>query len=98
MVLFFKNHNVQFVFGLFFAAFAIFLLSSFISFFSKGASDQSAIEIAAASAVDAPVVNTSGKSGAVVAEYLINDCFGWASLVFLPSAHAFFSVFHLYRK
>ena len=84
VVLFFKNHNVQFVFGLFFAAFAIFLLSSFISFFSKGASDQSAIEIAAASAVDAPVVNTSGKSGAVVAEYLINDCFGWASLVFLP--------------
>ena len=82
VVIFFKNHNVQFVFGLLFAAFAVFLLSSFISFFSKGASDHSVIEMA--SAVDASVVNTSGKSGAVVAKYLINDCFGWASLVFLP--------------
>ncbi len=83
-VIFFKNHNVQFVFGLLFAAFAIFLLSSFISFFSKGAADQTALEMAAASVADAPVVNTSGKSGAVVAKYLINDCFGWASLIFLP--------------
>ena len=82
VVIFFKNHNVQFVFGLLFAAFAVFLLSSFVSFFSKGASDHSVIEMA--SAVDASVVNTSGKSGAVVAKYLINDCFGWASLVFLP--------------
>lgn len=84
VVIFFKNHNVQFVFGLLFAAFAIFLLSSFISFFSKGAADQTALEMAAASVADAPVVNTSGKSGAVVAKYLINDCFGWASLIFLP--------------
>ena len=82
VVIFFKNHNVQFVFGLLFVAFAVFLLSSFVSFFSKGASDHSVIEMA--SAVDASVVNTSGKSGAVVAKYLINDCFGWASLVFLP--------------
>ena len=84
VVIFFKNHNVQFVFGLLFAAFAIFLLSSFISFFSKGAADQTVLEMAAASVADAPVVNTSGKSGAVVAKYLINDCFGWASLIFLP--------------
>ncbi len=84
VVIFLKNHNVQFVFGLLFAAFAIFLLSSFISFFSKGAADQTALEMAAASVADAPVVNTSGKSGAVVAKYLINDCFGWASLIFLP--------------
>ena len=84
VVIFFKNHNVQFVFGLLFAAFAIFLLSSFISFFSKGAADQTALEMAAASVADAPVINTSGKSGAVVAKYLINDCFGWASLIFLP--------------
>ena len=83
MVIFFRNHNVQFVFGLLFAAFAIFLCSSFISFFSKGGADHSVLE-AANSAVEGSVVNTSGKSGAIVAKYLINDCFGWASLLFLP--------------
>ena len=80
-VIFFKNHNVQFIAGLLFAAFAIFLLSSFISFFVKGGADHTVLEGAVA-ATD--VVNTSGKGGAVVAKYLINDCFGWASLLFLP--------------
>ena len=83
-VLFFRNHNVQFVLGLIFAAFAIFLCSSFISFFSTGGADQSALEVIAGSEIDKPVSNTSGKGGAVVARFLINDCFGWASLLFLP--------------
>ena len=84
VVIFFRNHNVQFVFGLLFAAFAIFLCSSFVSFFSKGGADYSVLETMAGAAADAPVANTSGKSGAIVAKYLINDCFGWASLLFLP--------------
>lgn len=84
IVIFFKNHNVQFVFGLLFAAFSIFLLSSFISFFSKGGADYSVLESAAGVAADAHVANTSGRSGAVVANYFINDGFGWASLLFLP--------------
>ena len=83
VVIFFKNHNVQFIIGLLFAAFAIFLCSSFVSFFSKGGADHSLLEVAEA-AVDGSVANTSGKSGAIVAKYLINDCFGWASLLFLP--------------
>ena len=83
-VLFFRNHNVQFVLGLIFAAFAIFLCSSFISFFSTGGADQSALEVIAGPEIDNPVSNTSGKGGAVVARFLINDCFGWASLLFLP--------------
>ena len=83
VVIFFRNHNVQFVLGLLFAAFAIFLCSSFVSFFSKGGADHSLLEVAEA-AVDGSVANTSGKSGAIVAKYLINDCFGWASLLFLP--------------
>ena len=82
-VIFFKNHNVQFVFGLLFAAFAIFLLSSFVSFFAKGGADHTVLE-AAGSAANATVANTSGKGGAVVAKYLVNDCFGWASVLFLP--------------
>ncbi|MBQ2289090.1 MAG: DNA translocase FtsK 4TM domain-containing protein [Bacteroidaceae bacterium] len=83
-VIFFKGHNVQFVIGLLFAAFAIFLCSSFISFFSKGGADYSVLEATAGAVADAPVSNTSGKGGAIVAQYLINDCFGWASVLFIP--------------
>lgn len=82
-VVFFKNHNVQFVIGILFAAVAIFLCSSFISFFLTGGSDQSAMETSA-SLTNEAVGNTSGRSGAVVAEFLINKCFGWASLLLLP--------------
>ena len=70
-VVFFKNHNVQFVIGILFAAVAIFLCSSFISFFLTGGSDQSAMETSA-SLTNEAVGNTSGRSGAVVAEFLIN--------------------------
>ena len=83
-VIFFKGHNVQFVIGLLFAAFAIFLCSSFISFFSKGGADYSVLEATAGAVADAPVSNTSGKGGAIVAQFLINDCFGWASVLFIP--------------
>ena len=83
-IIFFRGHNVQFVIGLIFAAFAIYLLSSFISFFTTGGADQSVLEAVAGSAADGSVDNTSGKGGAVVAEFLINDCFGWASLFMLP--------------
>ena len=54
-VIFFKGHNVQFVIGLLFAAFAIFLCSSFISFFSKGGADYSVLEATAGAVADAPV-------------------------------------------
>lgn len=93
VVVFFSNYNVQFVFGLLFAAFAIFLCSSFVSFFSTGGGDQTALETVAVVADGAgeavaeageKVGNTSGRSGAVVAEYLINRCFGWASMLMLP--------------
>lgn len=93
---FFRNPNVQFVIGLLCAAFAIFLCSSFVSFFSTGGSDQTVLEATAPVAGDAVSVgaggtateekvgNTSGLSGAVVANYLINGCFGWASVLMLP--------------
>ena len=93
---FFRNPNVQFVMGLLCAAFAIFLCSSFVSFFSTGGSDQTVLEATAPVAGDAvaagadatvteeKVGNTSGLSGAFVANYLINGCFGWASVLMLP--------------
>ena len=42
------------------------------------------LEATAGAVADAPVSNTSGKGGAIVAQYLINDCFGWASVLFIP--------------
>ena len=57
VVMFFRSHNVQFVMGLLFVAFAIFLCSSFISFFVSGGSDQTALEAVANEAVG----NTSGR-------------------------------------
>ena len=84
VMLFLRNHNVQFVSGLLFLALAIFLCSSFISFFSVGGNDQTVLEAVAGSAADAAVDNTSGKGGAVIAEFLINGGFGWASVFLLP--------------
>ena len=81
--IFFENQNVQFVLGMICIAFAIYLASSFLSFFSTGGGDQSVVEEVAAAAGDA-AGNTSGKGGAVVAHYFINRCFGWASVLLLP--------------
>ena len=78
---FVSNPNVQFVLGLLCIAFVIFLASSFLSFFSAGGDDQSVVE--AVTSGDA-AGNTSGKGGAVVADYFINRCFGWASMLLLP--------------
>lgn len=85
VVEFFGNPNVQFVAGMMFLALAIFLCSSFISFFSSGGDDHTVLESMAGTAGDVPAAsNTSGKGGAVVARYFINGCFGWASLLLLP--------------
>ena len=78
---FFANPTVRFVLGLLCIGVTIFLASSFISFFSAGGGDQTIVESVATGEVAG---NTSGKGGAVVAEYFINRCFGWASLFVLP--------------
>ena len=66
--------TLHFFVGLFCLVLAIFICSSFLSFFSSGGADQSAIE-AVGEGVETAVENTSGKSGALVADFLINGCF-----------------------
>ena len=78
---FFANQTVHFVLGLLCIGVTIFLASSFISFFTAGGGDQTIVESAATGEVAG---NTSGKGGAVVAEYFMNRCFGWASVFVLP--------------
>lgn len=82
----FENPNVLFILGLVFGAIAVFLCSSFLSFFSSGGADQSVIDTAAAGAeaVEEAVGNTSGRGGAIVADFLVNGCFGWSSMLLVP--------------
>lgn len=77
-----KSPNTTFVAGVVVAALAVFFCFSFLSFFSSGGADQSAID--AATAVAEEVENSTGKSGAIVASYLVNDCFGWSSVLIVP--------------
>ena len=82
-----SNPTFLFMMGLLMGAVAIFLCSSFLSFFSSGGADQSCIDAAAAAAAaeaDAAVQNASGRSGAIVADYLVNGCFGWSSVLLIP--------------
>ena len=80
------NPTLRFMLGLVMGAIAIFLCSSFLSFFSSGGADQSTIDAAAAAVANAEegVQNTSGRGGAIVADYLVNGCFGWASVLLVP--------------
>ncbi len=90
---FITDSNVQFIVGLFVGALAIFLCSSFLSFFSSGGADQSVVDVANVATevaetgkevVQEGVKNTSGRGGAVVADFLVNKCFGWSSVLVVP--------------
>ena len=81
---FLHNPNMLFLLGLLFGALAIFLCSSFLSFFSSGGADQSLIDATAvADSAEAAVENTSGKGGAVVADYLVKTRYrkSWTNMI-----------------
>ena len=88
----FKNETVHFVVGLLLVLFSVYLLVAFSSFFSTGAADQSIVDSgnpADLADVDNEVKNYAGSRGAQLADFLINQCFGVASiflLVFLAVA------------
>ncbi len=80
------DYRVQFVIGIIVALFSIFLCTSFVSFFSNGGNDQTVVEAVSESGAGVAVTaaNSSGKGGAMLAEYLVNGCFGWASVLLFP--------------
>lgn len=82
MAQFFKNNTTTFVSGMLLMAFTVFLFISYISFFMSGGADQDVID--PVSTVVKEVENSGGLSGAVIASYLVNDCFGWSSVLLLP--------------
>ncbi len=76
-----KNETVQFVAGLLCVMVALYMVLAFSSFVLNGGVDQSALEQqsvteALANAATDEVANATGRSGAHIAQTLINGCFG----------------------
>jgi S-DNA-T family DNA segregation ATPase FtsK/SpoIIIE len=91
VALFFKSETTHFIVGFVAAFFAVYLLLAFSSYFFTGAADQSIIrnpEPGELGQTLKGIKNYAGVRGALMAEYLINDCFGLASffiVVFLAA-------------
>ena len=76
-----KNETAQFIVGLLCVMVSVYMLLAFSSFILNGGADQSALEqltITEALADPTPdtVNNATGRSGAHIAQLLINGCFG----------------------
>lgn len=76
-----KNETVQFVTGLLCVMVALYMVLAFSSFVLNGGADQSAIEQQSiteeiANPTTQEVQNATGRSGAHIAQKLINGCFG----------------------
>ena len=76
-----KNETAQFIVGLLCVMVSVYMLLAFSSFILNGGADQSALEqltITEALADSTPdtVNNATGRSGAHIAQLLINGCFG----------------------
>ena len=82
MAEFFKNNTTVFIIGLLLASFSVYLFMSFCSFFTSGGADQDIID-PVSTAVEG-VKNSGGLGGAKIANFLVNDCFGWASVLVVP--------------
>ncbi|MGL5937647.1 MAG: DNA translocase FtsK 4TM domain-containing protein [Phocaeicola sp.] len=78
----FKSEVFQFVIGLLSVIFSIYLLLAFLSFLTTGADDQSLLYHASPGELlqtENGITNKTGSQGAVVSNFLINECFGLAS-------------------
>lgn len=81
--MFMADTRVQFVSGALLLAFAVFFCFSYVSFFSSGGDDQNLLEALSADGA-ARASNSTGVGGAMLAEYLVNGCFGLASILLFP--------------
>ncbi len=82
----FQSEKSRFIIGLFILLIAVYLLISFISFLFYGAADQSRLDLPWKELVlnsDIHVGNKAGKTGAWLADVIINRGFGFASFLFI---------------
>ena len=83
---FFKNEKVRFVTGVIVLLVAVYFLIAFISFLFSGAADQSKLDLPWSELVfnrEIKVENKAGKTGAFLAETIINKGFGIASFLLI---------------
>src|SRR5690554_1977601 len=82
----FRNEKFRFIAGIFILLASAYLLVSFISFIFYGAADQSKLDLPWSRLIlesDIHVNNHAGKTGAWLAEVIINRGFGFASFIFI---------------
>lgn len=81
-----KNERVKFILGVLVLFISAYLLIAFVSFIFYGAADQSKFDIKWSELVfnsDVKVQNKAGKTGAYLAEVIMNRGFGIASFIFI---------------
>jgi S-DNA-T family DNA segregation ATPase FtsK/SpoIIIE len=77
---FIKSPSFRIVAGVFFTCLTVYMLVTFISYFTACIQDQSIIN-SSSIGYAGKVQNAGGEGGARIAEFLINECFGLGSLV-----------------
>lgn len=79
---FIKSETFQFIIGLLSIIFAVYLILTFTSFFFTGAADQSIIADPQPNelmSTNNNIQNSTGARGAILADFLINGCFGFSA-------------------
>jgi DNA segregation ATPase FtsK/SpoIIIE, S-DNA-T family len=82
----FKNEKLRFILGIFILLVSAYLLIAFTSFLFFGAADQSKLDLPGKQLLlesDIQVSNKAGKTGAYLAELIMNRGFGFASFLFI---------------
>ena len=80
----FQNEKINFILGVVIFAVAIYLILSFVSFFSTGAADQTLIESprdGEMSNQNGEFANSCGSLGAYTAYFFIKQCFGLPAFI-----------------
>ena len=80
----FQNEKINFILGVVIFAVAIYLILSFVSFFSTGAADQTLIESprdGEMSNQNGEFANSCGSLGAYTAYFFIKECFGLPAFI-----------------
>jgi DNA segregation ATPase FtsK/SpoIIIE, S-DNA-T family len=83
---FFRNEKFKFILGIFILLVSAYLLVAFVSFLFFGAADQSKLDLPWKQLVfesDLNVQNKAGKTGAYLAEKIMNQGFGISSFLFV---------------
>lgn len=104
-ILFFKDERFRFSIGILLFFSTLYVALALVSFFFTGAEDQSIVLADGLSRTEMKrqIINWTGLTGAVLAEWLVNGCFGLAvyALLVIPFAVSFrllkISAVHLWK-